>query len=62
MKLKLIFISYPILHYRTAVHNIIIICIYFISHLLYHLKRSTTPICICPLTHVVILDASIINK
>ena len=55
-----LFNFYPTLHYSAVVHNIII-CIYFISRLLYHLKSSILPIYICPLTHVLILDASIIN-
>ena len=67
MKLKLIFISYPILHYSAVVYNIIIICIYFISVLCNKLctsiteKRFIVSIYIYPLASVLSLEASIDN-
>ena len=70
MKLKLIFISYPILQCCSYVIYKIIISvlfafisfhIYVINFVTISLKRSIVPIYICPLTHVLILGISVVN-
>ena len=67
MKLKLIFISYPILHYSAVEYNITIICIYIISLLCNKLctyiteKRLIVSIYIYPFAYLLSLEASIVK-